>query len=158
MTIPGLSFKSLPYRLPLFQGRRVHLSFVKYNLFLIRWILEKIAYQKASTTVCFIRIGMFWSFVRRVGVCLEVMFKYFSMSLRVIELSKRPSTMECVATNQRVWQTKRKTNSTKFSSFRANWSKMTAEANLHIVNFLNVTFDLSSGKYELYRKLNDNLL
>ena len=35
---------------------------------------------------------------------------------------------------------------------------MTAEANLHVVNFLDVTFDLTTGKYKPYRKPNDNPL
>ena len=34
--------------------------------------------------------------------------------------------------------------------------KITAEANLHLVNFLDVTFDLATGKYKPYRKPNDN--
>ena len=36
--------------------------------------------------------------------------------------------------------------------------KITAEANLHVVNFLDVTFDLTSGKHRPYRKPNDDLL
>ena len=36
--------------------------------------------------------------------------------------------------------------------------KITAEANLHVVNFLDVTFDLATGKYKLYRKPNDDPL
>ena len=36
--------------------------------------------------------------------------------------------------------------------------KITAEANLHVVNFLDVTFDLTSGKHRPYRKPNDNPL
>ena len=34
--------------------------------------------------------------------------------------------------------------------------KITAEANLHVVNFLDVTFDLTTGKHKPYRKPNDN--
>ena len=34
--------------------------------------------------------------------------------------------------------------------------KITAEANLHVVNFLDVTFDLSTGKFTPYRKPNDD--
>ena len=33
--------------------------------------------------------------------------------------------------------------------------KITAEANLHVVNFLDLTFDLATGKYKPYRKPND---
>ena len=36
--------------------------------------------------------------------------------------------------------------------------KITAEANLHVVNFLDVTFDLTSGKHRPYRKPNDDPL
>ena len=36
--------------------------------------------------------------------------------------------------------------------------KITAEANLHMVNFLDVTFDLTSGKHRPYRKPNDDPL
>ena len=36
--------------------------------------------------------------------------------------------------------------------------KITAEANLHVVNFLYVTFDLTSGKHRHYRKPNDDPL
>ena len=36
--------------------------------------------------------------------------------------------------------------------------KITAESNLHVVNFLDVTFDLSTGKYKPYRKPNDDPL
>ena len=36
--------------------------------------------------------------------------------------------------------------------------KITAEANLHVVNFLDVTFDLNNGKFKPYRKPNDDLL
>ena len=34
--------------------------------------------------------------------------------------------------------------------------EITAEANLHVVNFLDVTFDIATGKYEPYRKSNDD--
>ena len=36
--------------------------------------------------------------------------------------------------------------------------KITAESNLHVVNFLDVTFDLFTGKYKHYRKPNDDPL
>ena len=36
--------------------------------------------------------------------------------------------------------------------------KITAELNLHVVNFLDVTFDVSTGKYKPYRKPNDDPL
>ena len=36
--------------------------------------------------------------------------------------------------------------------------KITAEANLHAVNFLDVTFDLDNGKFKPYRKPNDDPL
>ena len=36
--------------------------------------------------------------------------------------------------------------------------KITAEANLHLVNFLDVTFDLTTGNYRPYRKPNDDPL
>ena len=36
--------------------------------------------------------------------------------------------------------------------------KITAEANLHVVNFLDVTFDLTTGKHKTYRKPNDDPL
>ena len=36
--------------------------------------------------------------------------------------------------------------------------KITAESNLRIVNFLDVTFDLNNGKYRPYRKPNDEPL
>ena len=36
--------------------------------------------------------------------------------------------------------------------------KITAEANLHVVNFLDVTIDLTSGKHGPYRRPNDDPL
>ena len=36
--------------------------------------------------------------------------------------------------------------------------KITAEANLHVVNFLDVTLDLTTGKHKPYRKPNDDPL
>ncbi len=36
--------------------------------------------------------------------------------------------------------------------------KITAEANLHVVNFFDVTFDLNNGKFKPYRKPNDDPL
>ena len=44
------------------------------------------------------------------------------------------------------------------SFFHDNGLKITIDTNLHQVNFLDVTFDLSSSKYFPYRKDNDNLL
>ena len=35
--------------------------------------------------------------------------------------------------------------------------KITAEANLHVVNFLDVTFDLTTGKHKHYRPNDDPL-
>ena len=55
-------------------------------------------------------------------------------------------------TDQHVWQTKPENRSINFGL------KITAETNLHVVNFLNVTFDLATGKYKPYRKPNDDLL
>ncbi len=42
--------------------------------------------------------------------------------------------------------------------FRAIWFKITAGANLHVVNFLDVTFGLNNGKFKPYRKPNDDPL
>ncbi len=42
--------------------------------------------------------------------------------------------------------------------FRAIWFKNHTEANLHVVNFLDVTFDLNNGKFKPYRKPNDDPL
>ncbi len=36
--------------------------------------------------------------------------------------------------------------------------KITAKATLHVVNFLDVTFDLNNGKFKPYRKPNDDPL
>jgi hypothetical protein len=36
--------------------------------------------------------------------------------------------------------------------------KITAEANLRVINFLDVTFGLSNGKYKHYKKPNDDPL
>jgi hypothetical protein len=36
--------------------------------------------------------------------------------------------------------------------------KITADANLHVVNFLDVTLDLNNGKFKPYRKPNDDPL
>ena len=40
--------------------------------------------------------------------------------------------------------------------FEQFYLKITAEANLHVVNFLDVTFDLTTGKHKPYRKPNDD--
>ena len=51
-----------------------------------------------------------------------------------------------------------KTRKELHEAFEQFGLKITAESNLHVVNFLDVTFDLSTGKYKLYRMPNDNLL
>ncbi len=43
-------------------------------------------------------------------------------------------------------------------SFEQFGLKITAEANLHVVNFLDVTFDLNNGKFKPNRKPNDDPL
>ena len=50
---------------------------------------------------------------------------------------------------QHVWQTKQEKNFIKLSNNLAGL-KITADSNLHAVNFLDVTFDLSTGKYKPY--------
>ena len=42
--------------------------------------------------------------------------------------------------------------------FKSNGLKITIEANKKVVNFLDVTFDLSSGTYKPYMKPNNKLL
>ena len=51
-----------------------------------------------------------------------------------------------------------KTRKELHKCFEQFGSKITAEANLHVVNFLDVTFDLNNGKFKPYRKPNDDLL
>ena len=51
-----------------------------------------------------------------------------------------------------------KNKSARLSAFEQFGLKITAESNLHVVNFLDVTFDLSIGKYKPYRKSNDDPL
>ena len=49
-----------------------------------------------------------------------------------------------------------KTRKELHKAFEQFGLKITAESNLHAVNFLDVTFDLSTGKYKPYRKPNDD--
>ncbi len=49
-----------------------------------------------------------------------------------------------------------KTRKELHKCFEQFGSKITAEANLHVVNFLDVTFDLNNGKFKPYRKPNDD--
>ena len=51
-----------------------------------------------------------------------------------------------------------KTRKERHKAFEQFGLKITAESNLHMVNFLDVTFDLSTGKHKPYRKPNDDLL
>ena len=48
-----------------------------------------------------------------------------------------------------------KTRKELLKVFEQFFLKITAEANLHVVNFLHLTFDLATGKYKPYRKPND---
>ena len=51
-----------------------------------------------------------------------------------------------------------KTRKELHKAFEQFGLKITAESNLHVVHFLDVTFDLSTGKYKPYRKPNDDPL
>ena len=51
-----------------------------------------------------------------------------------------------------------KTRKKLHKAFEQFGLKITAESNLHVVIFLDVTFDLSTGKYKPYRKPNDDPL
>ena len=52
-----------------------------------------------------------------------------------------------------------KTRKEKSSFFESEFGlKITAKANLKIVNFLDITFDLTNGTYKPYRKPNDEPL
>ena len=51
-----------------------------------------------------------------------------------------------------------KTRKELHKAFEQFGLKITAESNLHVVNFLDVTFDLSTGKHKPYRKPNDDPL
>ena len=51
-----------------------------------------------------------------------------------------------------------KTRKELHKAFEQFGLKNTAESNLHVINFLDVTFDLSIGKYKPYRKPNDDPL
>ena len=53
---------------------------------------------------------------------------------------------------------KERTDRSMRSYSNTRWWKNTAEANLHVVNFLDVTFDLTTGKHKPYRKPNDDPL
>ena len=51
-----------------------------------------------------------------------------------------------------------KTREELYKCFEQFGLKITAEANLHVVNFLHVTFDLNNGKFKTCRKPNDDRL
>ena len=51
-----------------------------------------------------------------------------------------------------------KTRKELHKAFKQFGLTITAESNLHVVNFLDVTFDLCTGKYKPYRKPNDDPL
>ena len=51
-----------------------------------------------------------------------------------------------------------KTRKELHKAFEQFGLKITAKSNLHVVNFLDVTFDLSTGKYKPYRKPNEDPL
>ena len=50
-----------------------------------------------------------------------------------------------------------KTRKKLHKAFEQFGLKITAGSNLHVVNFLDVTFDLSTGKYKPYRKPSDEI-
>lgn len=60
----------------------------------------------------------------------------------------------CQATPREIEKTKQEVSKV----FKSNGLKITIEANKKIVNFLDVTFDLSSGSYKPYMKPNNKLL
>ena len=60
----------------------------------------------------------------------------------------------CKATPREIEKTKQEVSKV----FKSNGLKITIEANKKIVNFLDVTFDLSSGSYKPYMKPNNKLL
>ena len=60
----------------------------------------------------------------------------------------------CKATPREIEKTKLEVSKV----FKSNGLKITIEANKKIVNFLDVTFDLSSGSYKPYMKPNNKLL
>ena len=60
----------------------------------------------------------------------------------------------CKATPREIEKTKQEVSNV----FKSNGLKITIEANKKVVNFLDVTFDLSSGSYRPYMKPNKNLL
>ncbi len=51
-----------------------------------------------------------------------------------------------------------KTRKELYKCFEQFGLKITAEVNLHVVNFLDVTFDLNNGKFKPCRKPNDDPL
>ena len=60
----------------------------------------------------------------------------------------------CKATPREIEKTKQEVSNV----FKSNGLKITIEANKKVVNFLDVTFDLSSGAYKPYMKPNNKLL
>ena len=60
----------------------------------------------------------------------------------------------CKATPREIEKTKQEVSNV----FKSNSLKITIEANKRVVNFLDVTFDLSSGSYKPYMKPNNKLL
>ena len=60
----------------------------------------------------------------------------------------------CKATPREIEKTKQEVSSV----FKSNGLKITIEVNKKVVNFLDVTFDLSSGTYRPYMKPNNKLL
>ena len=60
----------------------------------------------------------------------------------------------CQATPREIEKTKQEVSKV----FKSNGLKITIEGNKKIVNFLDVTFDLSSGSYKPYMKPNNKLL
>ena len=60
----------------------------------------------------------------------------------------------CRATPREIEKIKQEVSHT----FKANGLKITIEASKKIVDFLDVTFDLTSGSYKLYMKPNNKLL
>ena len=72
---------------------------------------------------------------------------------------KRDSTATTESQYVRPRQEKmKKTKQEVSNEFKSNGLKITIEANKKVVNFLDVTFDLSSGSYKPYMKPNFKLL
>ena len=59
----------------------------------------------------------------------------------------------CKATPKEIEKTKQEVSNV----FKSNGLKITIDANKNIVNFLDVTFDLTSGSYKPYMKPNNKL-